>query len=63
MSTDVKPRLSKGEVQEIIDRRLAIIIDKEFAQKQASAPESVQTSDVDLHKLTFCQKIKLLFKF
>lgn len=62
MSTDVKPRLSKGEVQEIIDRRLAIIIEKEFAQKQIHASESVRESDENLPKMAFCQKIKLLFK-
>lgn len=40
MNTVAKPRMSKEEIQQIIDSRLAVILEKELEQNEGSAQDA-----------------------
>ena len=40
MNTGAKPRMSKEDIQQIIDSRLAVILEKELQQNEGSAQDA-----------------------
>lgn len=47
MNTVAKPRMSKEEIQQIIDSRLAVILEKELQQNEGSAQDAGKAASSD----------------